>query len=103
MPLEKQKYQWTKHFMKRCSQHIVIKNRMNASFSVDKHYFVKWWEKQCVFDSRTPQQKKSGKGNIMKLSDILKTTQEEADSVGVGVYRKALLELEARKSPTSET
>ena len=97
MPLEKTKVPVNKALYEEMLATYCTEERVDTSKPIDKKGFDQWWANRCVFDSRTPEQKKSGEGNLMSLTDILKMTQEEADRLGVGAHRKAWLELEGRK------
>ena len=102
MPLDKTKAPVNKALYEEMLTTYCNEKRLDLSKSIDEKDFKTWWDEKCVFDNRTPQQKKSGKGNLMKLTDVLKMTQEEADRLGVGVHRKAWLELDARKSASQD-
>ena len=65
---------------------------LNIAQDFDIDNFNRWLNEKSVFDQRTAEQRRLGQGTVFSLTEILAMTQEEADAVGAGKYRRIWLE-----------
>ena len=65
---------------------------LNIAQDFDIDNFNRWLNEKSVFDQRTAEQRRLGQGAVFSLTEVLAMTQEEADAVGAGKYRRIWLE-----------
>ena len=70
---------------------------LNIAQDFDIDNFNRWLNEKSVFDQRTEEQRRLGQGTVFSLTEVLAMTQEEADAVGAGEYRKIWLEKEKER------
>jgi len=70
---------------------------LNIAQDFDIDNFNRWLNEKSVFDQRTEEQRRSGQGTVFSLTELLAMTQEEADAVGAGEYRRIWLEKEKER------
>lgn len=70
---------------------------LNIAQDFDIDNFNRWLNEKSVFDQRTAEQRRLGQGTVFSLTEVLAMTQEEADAVGAGEYRRIWLEKEKER------
>jgi len=70
---------------------------LNIAQDFDIDNFNEWLNGKAIFDNRTSEQRRVGQGTVFSLTEVLAMTQEEADAVGAGEYRRIWLEKEKER------